>query len=163
MMRLPVTVTAILAVAAAAAAVPALSAGEKDERVSREDLAAIRAAALDYAEGWYEGDPERMERAVHPELAKRIVHTQEGRSRLDQMGAMRLVQSTRAGYGKGVPAEVRQADVEILDVYGGAASVRVTMHSWIDYMHLAKWEGQWKIVNVLWELKPEGERWEPSR
>jgi hypothetical protein len=27
------------------------------------------------------------------------------------------------------------------------------MSGWIDYMHMAKWNGQWKIVNVLWELK----------
>lgn len=157
MMRWLIVSFAILAAAAAAAPVGAGTAG-----ASKEDLAAIRAAALDYVEGWYEGNPERMERALHPELAKRIVHSREGRSRLDQMGAMRLVQATREGHGKGVPAEVQQRDVEILDVYGNAASVRATMYNWIDYMHMAKWNGQWKIVNVLWELKPEGERWQPS-
>src|SRR5262249_46471729 len=38
---------------------------------SDEVRAAIKQTALDYIEGWYEGDAERMERAVHPELAKR--------------------------------------------------------------------------------------------
>jgi len=28
--------------------------------------------ALDYAEGWYAGDDARMERALHPEFAKRM-------------------------------------------------------------------------------------------
>jgi len=28
--------------------------------------------ALDYTEGWYAGDAARMERALHPELAKRM-------------------------------------------------------------------------------------------
>ena len=37
------------------------------------DSAAVRASALDYAEGWYEGNTERMTRALHPELVKRIV------------------------------------------------------------------------------------------
>jgi len=23
---------------------------------------------------------------------------------------------------------------------------------WIDYLELARWNGQWKIVNVLWAL-----------
>src|SRR5918994_250405 len=32
------------------------------------DSSAIRATALDYAEGWYDGNAERMSRAVHPEL-----------------------------------------------------------------------------------------------
>ncbi len=31
------------------------------------------------------------------------------------------------------------------------------MSDWIDYLHLARWNGEWKIVNVLWELKPKGE------
>src|SRR5687767_13133238 len=35
------------------------------------DSTAIRATALDYVEGWYEGNPERMTRALHPELVKR--------------------------------------------------------------------------------------------
>src|SRR5688572_6478371 len=42
---------------------------------SAADSAAVRAAALDYIEGWYEGNADRMARAVHPELAKRIVQT----------------------------------------------------------------------------------------
>ena len=40
---------------------------------SPADSAGIRQAALDYIEGYYEGDGARMERALHPELAKRIV------------------------------------------------------------------------------------------
>jgi hypothetical protein len=29
------------------------------------------------------------------------------------------------------------------------------MSGWIDYMHMARWNGRWVIVNVLWELKPQ--------
>src|ERR1041385_69956 len=73
---------------------------------SDADQAAIKQTALDYLEGWYEGNAERMERALHPELAKRIVRTNaEGRSRLDRMSAMSLVQGTRRGGGKSTPKE----------------------------------------------------------
>jgi hypothetical protein len=34
------------------------------------DSAAIRATALDYIEGWWTGNAERMERALHSHLAK---------------------------------------------------------------------------------------------
>src|SRR5687768_14241144 len=65
---------------------------------SAADSAAIRATALDYIEGWYAGDAARMERALHPELAKRIVRTDaNGNFRLDQQSAMTLVQGTRNG------------------------------------------------------------------
>jgi Putative lumazine-binding len=117
--------------------------------------AAIKQAALDYIEGWYEGNAERMERALHPELAKRIVRTnKEGASSLGQMSAMSLVQGTRNGGGKNVPKERQQKDVTILDVYENAASVKIVATHWIDYLHMAKFNGRWVIVNVLWELKP---------
>lgn len=122
---------------------------------SDADQAAIKQTALDYLEGWYEGNPERMERALHPELAKRIVRTnQQGQSRLDQMSAMSLVQGTRRGGGKQTPKDKQQKDVTILDVFENAASVKLVASDWIDYLHVAKFNGRWVIVNVLWELKP---------
>ena len=123
---------------------------------SQADAAAIKQTALDYIEGWYEGDAERMERALHPELAKRIMRTdKEGRSMLGQMSALSLIQGTRRGGGKQTPKEKQQKDVTILDVFENAASVKVVASDWIDYLHMAKWNGRWVIVNVLWELKPE--------
>jgi hypothetical protein len=124
---------------------------------SPADAAAIKQTALDYIEGWYEGNAERMERALHPELAKRIVRTDSktGRSALGQMGAMSLVQGTRAGGGKQTPKDKQQKDVMILDVFENAASVKVVASDWVDYLHMAKWNGHWVIVNVLWEMKPE--------
>ncbi len=126
-------------------------------RPAEADAAAIRQTALDYIEGWYEGNAERMERALHPELAKRIVRTdpKTGRSSIGQMSAMSLVHGTRNGGGKTTPKEKQQKDVTILDVFEGAASVKVVATSWIDYLHMARWNGRWVIVNVLWELKPE--------
>ncbi|MGH9832826.1 MAG: nuclear transport factor 2 family protein [Blastocatellia bacterium] len=121
------------------------------------ELAAIKQTALDYIEGYYEGNAERMERALHPDLAKRIVHTdpRSGRSRLDQMSAMSLVQGTRARASRPTPKDQRQNDVTVLDVFGNTASVKIVATDWIDYLHVAKFNGRWVIVNVLWELKPQ--------
>jgi len=121
---------------------------------SDADKEAIKQTALDYIEGWYEGNPERMERALHPDLAKRIVMTNpQGRSQLQQMSAMGLVQGVKRGGGKNTPKEKQQKDVTILDVFNNAACVKVVASDWIDYLHVAKWNGRWVIVNVLWELK----------
>ena len=124
-------------------------------QTSDADREAIKATALDYIEGWYEGNPDRMERALHPDLAKRIVRTNDrGQSMLGQMSAMTLVQGVKNGGGKTTPKEKQQKDVTILDVFGNAASVKVIATDWIDYLHIAKSNGRWVIVNVLWELKP---------
>jgi hypothetical protein len=129
---------------------------QANPQTSPEDKAAIRQAALDYIEGWYQGDAVRMERALHPELAKRMVATdpKTGRSILDQMGAMTLVQNTRKGSGTHFTKARQLEDITILDVYRNAASVKIDAATWIDYLQLARWNGEWKIVNVLWEVKP---------
>lgn len=121
------------------------------------DSAKIKETALNYIEGWYEGNDERMEKAIHPELAKRCVRTDPitKKSKLDQMSAMSLVLRTRAGYGKETARHRQQKDVVILDVFENTASVKVIAADWIDYLHIVKWNGEWKIINVLWELKPE--------
>lgn len=121
------------------------------------DSVAIERTALDYIQGYYSGSPERMERALHPELAKRIVRTgEDGRSSLDQMDAATLVDITRRMAARPVPEEQWVDDVKILDVFENVASVRIDAAQWIDYLHLARWDGEWKIVNVLWEMHPGG-------
>ena len=122
---------------------------------SATDSAAIRATALDYAEGWYEGNAERMAHSLHPELVKRIVvrDTTTGKTMVQGMGASVLVNSTRHGYGKETPKERQQKEVTILDIFGNAASAKAVMADWVDYMQLGKVDGRWVIVNVLWERK----------
>jgi Putative lumazine-binding len=123
---------------------------------STADRAEIQRTALDYIEGFYDGDAARMERALHPELAKRIVHVDQPstRARLAEMSALTLVQLTAARAGAPTPAAERQSDVTVLDAFENAASVKVVASAWIDYLHLVRWNGRWLIVNVLWEMKP---------
>ena len=121
---------------------------------SAEDSSGIRAAALDYIEGWYTANGDRMARAVHPALVKRIVYTDTaGRAWIREMGASELVRNTRAGGGSRTPADQQRKDVRILDIFQNAASVRVDASTWIDYLQLVKWQGHWVIVNVLWEVR----------
>ena len=131
MLRLSSVVLALLA----ALALPARAQTAADSSV-------IHATALDYIDGWYEGDGARMERALHPHLAKRQVYQDErGRSRLADMTAMELVQATRSGAGKTPAAERREA-VTILNLYGNAAMVRVDANSWVDYLQEGPATGQ---------------------
>jgi hypothetical protein len=138
---------------AASVALAALSGTARAQSAS--DSAGIRAAAMDYIEGWYAGDAARMEKALHPELAKRVVTTdsRSGRSQLESIGAMTLVDRTRAGGGSRTPKERQQKDYTLLDIFNSAAVAKIVASDWIDYLELAKWNGRWVIVNVLWEYK----------
>ena len=142
-------ISAILIILAAFTAISAQADAERE---------AIKRTALNYAEGWYEGNADKMESALSPDLAKRIARSNpQGQTRLDHMTAMALVQGTRGGFGKQTPAAEQQKDVTILDVLGGASTVKLEMRDWVDYMHIAKINGKWLIVNVLWEMKPRKE------
>lgn len=128
------------------------------------DDQAITKTALDYIEGWYTGDATRMERALHPDLAKRMISTdpKTNRSRFNHMGAMTLVQRTREGIGKKIPQDRQQKEVTILDRFQNAAVVKIVAADWVDYLQVAKFNGDWKIINVLWELKPKAESSQPA-
>jgi len=119
------------------------------------DSAGIRATALDYIDGWWSGDENRMAAALHPELVKRIrgADATGAREWIDQQGASRLVLGTGRGGGRETPAANRRSDVRILDIFQNAASVRVDAGTWVDYLHLIRWKGRWVILNVLWETR----------
>ena len=70
-----------------------------------EELEAIKKTALNYGQGWYEGNAERMEGALHPDLAKRVLvpDPRSGKGKIDHMSAMRLVQAVRKGGGTTTP------------------------------------------------------------
>ncbi|MCX6556263.1 MAG: nuclear transport factor 2 family protein [Candidatus Aminicenantes bacterium] len=123
---------------------------------ANDDQAAIARAALDYIEGYYEVNAARMERALSPSLTKRglIFSPRSHASFLQPINAEALIEVTRAGWGR-LPAEQRQIDYRLLDISGHTASARVFSAKVKDYLHLAKQNGQWRIVNVLWRLPAE--------
>ena len=113
--------------------------------VTDEDL--IAATVLDYFEGWFEGDAARMDRALHPDLVKRDA----GELELTTKGQM--VEATAGGVGVKRAAGRRvDIDVEVVDVWGDAASVVVRTPIYHEYLHLARTAGGWRIVNALWQF-----------
>ncbi len=121
---------------------------------TRDDTLGIRAAAMDYIEGWWTGSTERMARALHPALVKRIMAVDSaGNARLGEMGASQLVHNVRMGGGTRTPEPQRRSEYRLLDIFQNAATARLDAGGWIDYLQLVKWQGRWVIVNVLWEIR----------
>lgn len=118
------------------------------------DSAAIKATAHDYIDGFYEGNAERMARALHPDLAKRIVRVRDGESKVMNMTAEQLIEIT-SSRSSPTPEAERRSDVRITDIYGRAATVRIDAADWVDFLHLGKVGDRWVIINVLWDLGPE--------
>lgn len=114
------------------------------------DLAAIEACVRDYFEGWFDGDAARMERALHPELAKRSFGQEVDRaSVLDTAGAAGMIEATAEGAGR-ERAGGRPLQIEIVDAGGSIASVVVRSEHYHEYLHLVETPDGWRIVNALW-------------
>ena len=116
------------------------------------DVAEIEAIARDYVEGWYDGNVERMDRALHAELVKRIPVGEDapGQSQLRMVTKARMLQLTAEGGGA-----APDVDVEILidDVSTDIATARVVSPEYLDYLHLVKTSDGWKIANVLFRMR----------
>jgi len=55
------------------------------------------------------------------------------------------------------PDQPFKLDVRILDITGDFATARTVnaKYGFFDYCHLAKFDGEWKILNVLWGWLPK--------
>jgi Putative lumazine-binding len=115
------------------------------ELIPEAARAAVVATALDYFEGWFDGDAERMERALHPALAKRG-------PTLRTTTKEQMVAWTAEGEGKALdPGPGRRIDVTVVDVHGDIASAVVESDVYREYLHLVRTDDGWKIVNALWQ------------
>jgi hypothetical protein len=107
--------------------------------------AEIVAAALDYFEGWFDGNVARMDRALHPNLVKRRAGDELGITTKE-----RMLELTRRGEGKEDAAD-RTLDVVVHDVYGDIATATVRSAVYHEYLHLVRTSEGWKIANALWQ------------
>jgi pyruvate/oxaloacetate carboxyltransferase len=128
--------------------VPVQSTGEQE---------AVKQAVLDYVEGVYEMSPARIERSIHPDMAKRGFFIKKGETVYSPhtMTFPQLVELSK-NYNKDghVPKDAPK-DVVVYDISDQTASAKLTAVWGIDYMHLAKYDGKWKIINVLWQTPPK--------
>ena len=121
---------------------------------TKADTTAINETSLNYIEGFYTNNFKRVEKAVHPELAKRVITKDENENvMLKNMGSSELIFNAK-NYKKpeDKTGQAFRATVIIFDISNDIATVKVTQNKmkFFDYLHLGKFNGEWKIVNVLW-------------
>jgi hypothetical protein len=122
-----------------------------DETVTPDDEAAIRRCLLDYFEGWFDGDASRMDRALHPGLAKHSLGQDPGRSdTLDVTTKDEMVEATRQGRGRQRDVADRAIRIDIASVSDGMANVVVHSAVYVEYALLARTDDGWRITSTLW-------------
>ena len=117
-----------------------------------DETAAITETALNYMEGWYKGDASRMKASLHKKLAKRsLQESYGGRRMLSHTSASDMIAFTRGQYGTALWRKDLAIEVVVLDQSRHIASVKVVTPHYYEYLHLAKTERGWVIVNTLYE------------
>ena len=115
-----------------------------------QDEAAIGEVARAYLESWLDGDGERMRSALDPMLAKRGLDYGPGASPTGTPPPGHRLHDRQRG-PRSRPQYGREIEVTILDLADNVASVKVVSEPFVDCLDLAKFEGRWWIVNVLYE------------
>ncbi len=122
-----------------------------DETIRPADATAIRACLLDYFEGWFDGDVVRMDRALHPGLAKHALAQDRMRSdTLDVDTKESMLEYTRQGQGRRRDVPDRRIEVDILSVSGDIACASIHSAVYVEYALLARTRDGWKITDALW-------------
>ena len=134
-------------------AIPAVA-----QEQANSDKEAVRQAVLDYVEGIYNVEPARIERSVSPNLAKLGFYRppadtayRPGRT----MAFQQLVEIAKTYNKEGKLRKDPRKEITIYEVMDQTATVKLSAEWGIDYMHLAKIDGKWMIVNVLWQSHPK--------
>jgi len=124
----------------------------QDKATKEKEKAAVKETALNYIEGWYSGDAVRMEKALHPDLAKRGIWIDRKSSKtvITPLTSEKLIEYTKQGGGI-KPKDQWGIEVTIFDMLENSATVKIVSVDFIDYAHVAKVDGEWKLLNVLWE------------
>lgn len=116
---------------------------------------ALTLAAMDYIEGVYIGNVERVEKAIHPEICRvtPVTMAQTGKTYINKDKGSYLIEITRAKLIN-LEKEKLNISVKILDIMDGLATMEINSAVGWSYVHLAKIDGQWKVINVLSRKNP---------
>jgi hypothetical protein len=117
----------------------------------------IRQAVLNYANSAYLVRPDLVEESVHPKLQKiGYIPNKDGKGYRELWMNFEELKDLVAGWnaeGRFDP-DTAKREVKILDRLDQTAVARLDAEWGIDFFHLAKIDGTWKIMNVIWQSYP---------
>jgi Putative lumazine-binding len=118
-----------------------------------EDIDGVMKASLDYVEGFTRGDANRHAEAYHPEALKRRYTNSEvsGIDILETISPQGMVDYAATGLSV---VEDIEYEVVVDGIVRDIASVRLYSTKWVDFLHIVKARGQWRILHASWCYQP---------
>src|SRR5438132_14391107 len=109
------------------------------QALTQTDQEAVKQAVLDYVEGVYETNPAKIERSVHPDLAKRGFFVNDQEAMESTMSFIEFIEHAKT-YNKDVqfPPDAPK-DIVIYELLHQTRSVKLISAWGIVYIHLASY------------------------
>lgn len=116
-----------------------------------EDRKGIEKAILNYVDAFYEADTTKAYESIAKDLAKRGYYVRNNEVVEAKMTFEQLVRLAQRWKNTQTITDATPKKITVLDVLDKIASAKVEAQWGIDYFHLAKLNGKWTIINVLWQ------------
>lgn len=129
---------------------------ELASKATQKDSAAITKKALGYLIALQDLKPELMNTVVNDSLNKvtigynRTLKKEYARATTKEQ-MMVFAESWNKSNAK-FPFKPNNK-IEILDIYNRIANVKLVSDNWVEYLHLIKLDGQWTVINLIWQHK----------
>lgn len=130
---------------------------------TKKDKQEVEKACRNYVEGWATGDTSRISASVSPDLVKRSIFTNKSGENyifsmtLDELKQAALKNINGVQAKDLTPNKPFKLKVEICDITNNYALVKAwnEKYGFFDYCQLAKYNGEWKVFNVMWGWLPK--------
>lgn len=123
--------------------------------MAQTEEALVERTGMNYIEGFYEGDEDKLKACLQPTLNKFGFWKDENSGEFGE--PIKMSYEGALDYARGVKEKQNFPDpsapksVEILDLEEHIAVAKVTAWWGVDYLLMSKQSGTWKIEQVIWE------------
>ena len=119
------------------------------QTASQADIDAVTAVAREYIDSYVAGDSARHLRVYHPECTKRrfVADPESGVTEL-----LTLSPQVMADYAAASDPMHDDCPTEVVvdDLSEDMASVRIYSCRWVDFAHVVRARGEWRLFHVIW-------------
>ena len=125
-------------------------------RAQTDDRALIEKAIHNYVDAFYQADTTKAYESIAKDLAKRGYFTgKDGQVKEARMSFEQLIRLAQRWKSTQQITDASPKKITVFDVLDKIATAKVEAQWGIDYFHLARVNGTWTIIHVLWQDYPK--------
>ncbi len=125
---------------------------------TEQDKKEVKRISLGYLVALQQMKPDLMAEVMHPKLSKRttLINRENGKGVVIPTTYKQMLEYAATWNIKGDKFPKNPSNrATIMDMQGTMAAVKLESDRWYEYLHLAKIDGKWKILDLYWQNHPD--------